>query len=121
MVSAILGLGADGGTGLYDTVHDAYLAMQEAWRPDAQNLLVVITDGRNEDDVGLDLSGLIEALGQAARPDEPLPIIAIAVGPQADAAALEAITEVTGGRVFVARDEVSAIEQIVLAFSGRIS
>lgn len=121
MVGAIQGLRAQGGTGLYDTVHDAYLAMQQAWQPDAQNLLVVITDGRDEDHAGRSLPQLLSALEQAVQPDRPLPVIAMAVGPEADAAALEQITEVTGGRTVIARDDLSAIQQVVLAFAGRIS
>lgn len=61
-------------------------------------------------------------------PGQPLPVIGIAVGPKADRAALDTVatvTKATGGRVFVARDDVSAIQpairQIVLAFAGRIS
>jgi Ca-activated chloride channel family protein len=121
MVGAIQGLSAAGGTGLYDTIHDGYLAMQEVWQPEAQNLLVVITDGRDEDHDGRSLPELLDDLGEAVQPDRPLPIIALAVGPEADAAALEQLTEVTGGRTVVARDEVSALQQVVLAFSGRIS
>jgi Ca-activated chloride channel family protein len=121
MIGAIQGLQARGGTGLYDTVHDAYLAMQQAWQPDAQNLLVVITDGRDEDHPGRSLPQLLTALAGAVQPDRPLPVIAMAVGPEADAAALEQITEITGGRTVVARDDVSAIQQVVLAFAGRIS
>ena len=121
MIGAIQRLSAAGGTGLYDTVYAAYLQMQKAWQPNAQNVVVVITDGKNEDDVGLTLPDLIQRLRAAVRPDQPLQFVGIAVGPQADAAALQEISTVTGGRTFVARDEVSAIQQIVLAFAGRIS
>jgi Ca-activated chloride channel family protein len=121
MIGAIQGLQARGGTGLYDTVHDAYLAMQQAWQPDAQNMLVVITDGRDEDHPGRSLPQLLSALEGAVRADRPLPVIALAVGPEADAAALEQVTEITGGRTVIARDVVSALQQVVLAFAGRIA
>jgi Ca-activated chloride channel homolog len=119
VVSAVQGLRADGGTGLYDTVYAAYLRMRQAWRPNAQNVLVVMTDGRNDDD-GLSLSDLLGRLRAANRTDQPLPVIGIAVGPQADASALQEISRATGGRTIVARDDVSAIQQIVLAFAGRL-
>lgn len=119
IISAVQRLRADGGTGLYDTVYAAYLRMLRAWQPDAQNVLVVMTDGKNADD-GLTLPDLIQRLRGAARPDRPLPVIGIAVGPQADANALQEISKATGGRTVVARDDVSAIQQIVLAFAGRI-
>jgi Ca-activated chloride channel family protein len=121
MIGAIQGLQARGGTGLYDTVQDAYLAMQQAWQPDAQNMLVVITDGRDEDHPGRSLPQLLSALEGAVQADRPLPVIALAVGPEADAAALEQVTEITGGRTVIARDVVSALQQVVLAFAGRIA
>jgi Ca-activated chloride channel family protein len=121
MVSAIQHLQANGGTGLYDTIYAAYQRMQQAWQPNAQNFLFVITDGKNEDRAGLTLPQLTAQLKQAVRPDRPLPIVGIAVGPEADANALNEVTKVTGGRTVIARDDVSAIQQIVLAFAGRIS
>jgi Ca-activated chloride channel homolog len=121
MLEAILGLSADGGTGLYDTIHDAYLAMQRVWQPEAENLLVVITDGTDEAHDGRSLPQLLDALEEAARPDRPVAVIALAVGPAADAAALEQITEVTGGRTVIARDDLAAVQDVILAFAGRIS
>ena len=120
MAEAIQGLSAAGATALYDTVHDAYQTMREQWRPDALNMLMVITDGKDEIASGRTLPQLLEELAEAVEPDRPLPIIALAVGPEADADALRQITEVTGGRTIVARDEVSAIQQVVLAFAGRL-
>jgi Mg-chelatase subunit ChlD len=121
MVGAIQQLTAKGDTGLYDTILAAYLAMQQAWRPNAQNVLVVITVGKNEDANGISLQQLLEKLKAANRADHPLYVIGIAVGPEADAEALDQITKVTDGRTIVARDELSAIQQIVLAFAGRLS
>jgi Ca-activated chloride channel family protein len=121
MVGAIQGLQANGGTGLYDTVHDAYVAAQEAFVSDALNMVVLITDGRDEDHDGRSLAELLADLAELVEPDRPLPIMALAVGAEADAASLEQITEVTGGRTIVARDERLAIQQVVLAFAGRLS
>jgi Ca-activated chloride channel family protein len=120
VIDAVRRLRADGGTGLYDTVYAGYLRMQQAWRPNAQNVLVVMTDGRNEDDDGLSLPDLVQRLRAAARADRPVPVIGIAVGPRADADALQEICKATGGRTVVARDEVAAVQQIVLAFAGRV-
>lgn len=121
VAGAVQGLRAAGGTGLYDTIGAAYDRMQKAWKPNAQNMVVVMTDGKNEDESGLSLQQLLGKLKASARPDRPLPILAIAVGPKADATALEQITKVTGGRTFVERNDVSAIQQIILAFAGRVS
>ncbi len=120
MAGAIAGLQADGDTGLYDTILAAYLSMSESWQAKAQNVLVVITDGKNEDKAGISLEQLTERLKAAVRPDRPLTVIGIAVGEAADADTLDAITKITGGRTFVARDDATAIQQVVLAFAGRI-
>jgi Ca-activated chloride channel homolog len=121
VAGAVQGLRASGGTGLYDTIGAAYDRMQKAWKPNAQNIVVVMTDGKNEDESGLSLQQLLNKLKASARPDRPLPILGIAVGPKADASALDQITKVTGGRTFVERNDVSAIQQIILAFAGRVS
>lgn len=121
MAGAIQGLQPNKDTGLYDTVLAGYQRMLAAWQPNSQNVFVVMTDGKNEDDDGIGLQQLLDQLRQVARADRPLPIIALAVGPEADAAALQQICAVTGGRTFIARDESTAIQQIVLAFAGRIS
>ena len=121
MLDAIQGLSADGGTGLYDTIYDAYRTMLRAWQPEAENLLVVITDGKDEAHAGRSLPELLDELRAVMREDRPLPVIAIAVGPEADAAALTQITEVTGGRTVIARDDLSAVQDVILAFAGRIS
>jgi hypothetical protein len=63
--------------------------MPAAWQPDTTNVVLVITDGRNESDSGLDLAGLLTRLKREARADRPLPIVGVAVGPEADAAALQ--------------------------------
>ena len=120
LVNAIRGLKASGGTGLYDTTAAAHQRLQQSWQPGASNLVMVITDGKNEDDVGLSQPQLIGKLKASARADRPLPILGIAVGPEADAAALQQISQVTGGRTFAARSDHEVLEQIVLAFAGRL-
>ena len=104
MVAAVQGLTAHGGTGLYDTVHDAYLKVQASWRPEAENFVMVITDGRNEFDDGMTRPELVAKLQQANRPDKPTPVLAIAVGTEADSDALQEISQITGGRTFIGRD-----------------
>jgi Ca-activated chloride channel family protein len=120
LVQAVQGLRAHGGTGLYDTADAAFHRIQQLWQPDALNFVMLITDGKNEDDYGLDLGQLLQRLQRAARPDRPTPILSIAVGPQADAGALTRISQITGGRTFIARNDADAIQQLVLAFSGRL-
>jgi len=120
LVAAIRGLKAGGGTGLYDTTAAAYTRMQSAWQPNAVNMVMVITDGRNEDDAGLDQPQLLAKLKAVTRPDRPTPILGIAVGPEADAAAMQKISQATGGQTFPAKSDAQVLEQIVLAFAGRL-
>jgi Ca-activated chloride channel homolog len=42
------------------------------------------------------------------------------VGPDADAEALRQISDATGGRTFVVRDPATAIQTLILAFTGRL-
>lgn len=120
LIKAIQELKAGGGTGLYDTTAAGYERMQKAWRAEAVNMVMVITDGKNEDDAGLSEAQLIAKLRAATRPDRPIPILGIAVGPAADAAAMQRISQVTGGRTFAAKNDAEVIEQLVLAFAGRL-
>ncbi|GAA0279456.1 VWA domain-containing protein [Cryptosporangium japonicum] len=91
-------------TGLYDTIDAAYRAVQGIWRADQQNILVVMTDGRNEDEDGFGLDELLGRLRAAKNPAKPVTVLAIAYGSGADVQALQRVTEVTGGRTFVSRD-----------------
>jgi Ca-activated chloride channel family protein len=120
LAGAVQGLRAEGGTALYDTAYAAFAAMKDRWEPNDTNAVLLITDGRNEIDGGLSLQQLLGRLAQEVRPDQPIPIISIAVGPQADANALRQISRATGGRTFVVRDANQAVQTLVLAFAGRL-
>lgn len=98
----------DGGTGLYDTVLAAYKELLRDYDPSAAQYLVVLTDGKNENDSGLDLGGLLAALRGLQDPARPISLIAVGYG-NADIASLQRIADVIRGSVY----EVSAAEQIV--------
>ncbi|MDQ4086062.1 MAG: substrate-binding and VWA domain-containing protein [Actinomycetota bacterium] len=93
-----------GGTGLYDTTLAAYRAVASGYLSDRFNSVVLLTDGRNEDADGLSLPGLLGALRRERDPSRPVPVVTVAMGPQADTAALDRIAGATGGATFVARD-----------------
>jgi Ca-activated chloride channel homolog len=121
LAGAVQGLRAAGGTALYDTAYAAFRAMKDKWEPNDTNAVLLITDGKNEIDGGLSLQQLLSRLAEEVRPDQPIPIISIAVGPEADANALRQISQATGGRTFVARDPNQAVQTLVLAFAGRLA
>ncbi|TFV67399.1 VWA domain-containing protein [Blastococcus sp. CT_GayMR20] len=94
-----------GGTGLYDTTLAAVRAARENFDPTAVNSVLVLTDGTNEDDdAGLRLDALLAALRGEANPERPVKVIGVALGPDADLAALEQIAAATGGAAYSAVD-----------------
>ncbi|MGW1029551.1 substrate-binding and VWA domain-containing protein [Streptomyces sp. NPDC002577] len=86
-----------GATGLYDTTLAAYKAATASYVSGKFNALVILTDGVNQDPGSISRSQLISRLRELADPKRPIPLIAIAVGPEADQKELQAIAEATGG------------------------
>jgi Ca-activated chloride channel homolog len=121
LYGAVTGLRANGFTPLYDTAYAAFHEMQKQWQPNATNVVLLVTDGANELDGGLDLPGLVDRLRHEQRADRPVQIISIAVGSEADANALQQISAATGGHILLARDPTKAVQQLVLAFAGRLA
>ncbi|GAB7052314.1 VWA domain-containing protein [Catenuloplanes indicus] len=113
-------LRAEGDTPLYDTVYDAFKTMQKQWEAGSTNSVVIITDGANEVATGLTLAQLTEKLGKEQIKEKPVQVVTIAVGPDADAESLEQVASAAGGRNLVLREPGSAIETLVLAFTGRL-
>ncbi|RVU23954.1 VWA domain-containing protein [Streptomyces antnestii] len=86
-----------GATGLYDTTLAAYEQSTSSYTDGKFNALVVVTDGANEDPGSISRSHLISRLQDLSDPRHPVPIIAIAVGPEADKDEVEQIAAATGG------------------------
>ena len=91
-----------GGTALYDTTLAAVRASRAAFDPAAVNSVVLITDGRNEDDHGIALDQLLSTLRSEADPSRPVKVVAIGIGPGADMGALQQIAATTGGASYQA-------------------
>ena len=104
VIAAVGGMRSVGGTGLYDTIDAGYRQAQRAWRPDQQNVLMVMTDGKNEDAAGRSLPELVRTLRQGRDPKRPVTVIFIAYGRDADVDALNQAAAAAGGRTYVARD-----------------
>ncbi|MFH8613111.1 substrate-binding and VWA domain-containing protein [Streptomyces sp. NPDC018029] len=86
-----------GATGLYDTTLAAYKEARSTYARDKFNALVILTDGANQDPGSISRSSLIARLEELADPGRPVPIIAIAVGPDADKDEVQQIAAATGG------------------------
>lgn len=93
-----------GATGLYDSILAAYQSAQQNWKLGRINLVVVLTDGRNEDSDTIGLPGLLADLGKLQDPRKPLPVIGIGIGPDIDATELKQISAATGGESFTTPD-----------------
>lgn len=101
----------DGGTALYDTALAAVRSVRASYEPGAAHSIVLMTDGRNEVEGGVDLPALLDTLQQEADPEQPVLLITIGIGPDADVAALRQISEVTGSRSYtaLAPDDIQAV------------
>jgi Ca-activated chloride channel homolog len=94
-----------GGTGLHDTTLAAVRAARVDFDAGAVNRVVLVTDGANQDEEGIALDELVRTLEAEADPERPVEVVGIALGPDADLAALERIAEATGGSAHSAVEE----------------
>ncbi|WP_372343253.1 substrate-binding and VWA domain-containing protein [Streptomyces sp. KL116D] len=102
-----------GATGLYDTTLAAYKEATSSYRSGKFNALVVVTDGVNQDPDSVSRSSLISQLESLSDPEHPVPLIAIAVGPDTDKDEIEQIAEATGGSGHQVSDPAD-IQQVIL-------
>ncbi|TXS03675.1 VWA domain-containing protein [Streptomyces sp. col6] len=103
----------DGATGLYDTALAAYKEAQRTYVKGKFNAVVILTDGSNQDEKSISRSGLVDELKSIADPDRPVPLLAIAVGPEADREELDEIAKVTGGGGYQVNDP-AEIQAVIL-------
>jgi hypothetical protein len=103
-LDSIPGRLSPGGTGLYDTVLAAVRAARADYDPTAVSSVVIITDGRDEDDGSIGLGPLVDTLRAEADATRPVKVIGIALGPDADLDALREIGDATGGAAYSAVD-----------------
>jgi Ca-activated chloride channel family protein len=95
----------NGDTGLYDTTLAAFQAVQRSYAPQRINIVVLLTDGINDDPSGgIDRAELLRRLKAEQDKERPVRIITIAYGANADVASLKMIADATGGLAFVSRD-----------------
>jgi Mg-chelatase subunit ChlD len=107
----------DGGTGLYDSVLDTYRTARREWEPGRLNLVIVMTDGRNEDPHGISRADLLTELAKLQDPRRPIPLIGVGIGPDADKTELDQLTAATGGQAFVAPDPAKITDVFFTALS----
>ncbi|MFJ1645996.1 substrate-binding domain-containing protein [Streptomyces sp. NPDC088258] len=94
----------DADTGLYDTILAAYGQARATYAKGKFNALVILTDGSDKDDDGIGRGELIKRLKALADPERPVPLIAVAVGPDADRAEVDKVAKATGGAGYEVSD-----------------
>jgi hypothetical protein len=110
-----------GDTGLFDTILAGYKAVQEDWEPGRVNSIVMLTDGKNDDDNGVSQAALLAELKRIEDPERPIQVVIIGIGNEVNKAELDSITKVTGGGVFVTEDPAKISEIFLRAIALRPS
>jgi hypothetical protein len=95
---------ANGGTGLYDTAIAAVRAVRQGYDQRAVNSILLFTDGKNDDQGSPTLAQAVSTLRGLQDPGRPVRIIALGMGPDANADELSALAQATGGQAYVARN-----------------
>ncbi|MEU7527643.1 substrate-binding and VWA domain-containing protein [Saccharothrix sp. NPDC042600] len=109
-----------GATGLYDSVLASYRSARENWESGRLNVVVVMTDGRNEDPAGISREALLAELAALQDPRRPLPVVALGIGGDADLEELTQIAAATGGRAFTTPDPAAISGIFHTALSGML-
>ncbi|WP_432824356.1 substrate-binding and VWA domain-containing protein [Dactylosporangium sp. CA-092794] len=121
MLAAIDKLTPAGDTGLYDTAAAAQQAVADAYQPGATNLVVLMTDGKNDDTTGgLSLEQLHAKLAGNAGSDRKVPIVTVGYGDDADLAALQDISRVSGGTLYTSKTAFDINDVLLTAIFGKV-
>lgn len=102
--------GPEGATGLFDTTLAAVKEVQRGWDPAQLNLVLIVTDGKNEYPAGLTKGQAIKQLRKVVDPERPTRVIFVGLGTEVDNKELNDIAEATGGQVHLSPDVKQARE-----------
>jgi Ca-activated chloride channel family protein len=108
-----------GNTGLYDTAIAAYKEAKRAYQPGRLNLVVLMTDGENQDAVGLSRDAFFNDLRAAVDPNRPVAMLTIAYSEDAAIGDLQEMSKVTGGKSFVSKNPADISKVFLAALFGR--
>ncbi|GGN30822.1 hypothetical protein GCM10011578_068260 [Streptomyces fuscichromogenes] len=103
----------NGATGLYDTTLAAYREATATYAKGRFNALVVLTDGENQDPGSISRTRLLSNLRRLSDPQKPVPLIVIAIGPDASKQEAQQMAEATGGSGHQV-DDPSQIHTVIL-------
>ncbi|MGL5828680.1 MAG: hypothetical protein ACRC0L_03815, partial [Angustibacter sp.] len=123
LTRGLAGMRASGSSGLFNAVSAAQLAVGKSGGPDKLNAVVLISAGKNDIPQGLDLADLVKLISGPAGTGPLLqkfqiPIITVAVGQDADRAALARIAAASGGASYTASSAAEIPGAIEAAFAN---
>jgi Ca-activated chloride channel family protein len=86
-----------GGTGLYDVTVAAFRAMHQTYDPRAQNAIILMTDGADEDPGGTTIDQVVAEIQRLNAGPRKVAIYLAGLGSQADYPAMRRIAAASGG------------------------
>jgi Ca-activated chloride channel family protein len=109
-------------TGLYNTIQAAYDTVLGSYDPEATNLVVVITDGRDDtgDRPGISLDELLTHLQDAPGEDQQVRVVTVSFGEDPDFEVMQQISRRTGGEAFHSRDGFDLVDVLRTAVFSSI-
>jgi Ca-activated chloride channel family protein len=120
LLSAIDTLKAGGDTALYDTAVAAQKAVLDNYRDDATNLVVLMTDGKNDNPAGgLTLDQATHTLTTNSSPTRLVRLVTVGVGDEADFGALQAISRATSSLSYASPTAFDINKVLLTAIFGR--
>jgi Ca-activated chloride channel family protein len=94
--------------------------MRQTYDPARINAVVLLTDGKNEDQKNTDLSGLLTALraGSEGQASQPVRVFTIGYGKDADLATLKRIAEATSAAAYDASNPNTIVQVFINVISN---
>lgn len=113
IVDELDALDPENDTALNDTVVAAYRSMRRRYEPGSQHTIVLLTDGRNDDDNSIGHEQMLRRLQSMGKPGQPIDVVSIAYGEGPDLDKLADISEVVGGRV-ISSPQVARLDRLFI-------
>ncbi len=100
LIDAVGGLTPRTDTALYSTALAAFRQMRATYQAGEPNVIILITDGKDDDPGSIGLDALLTAITAEQDPAAPVRLLTLAYGADADADALARISAASGGSAF---------------------
>jgi ABC-type molybdate transport system substrate-binding protein len=107
-----------GGRGLYDSILASYQSAQGSFAAGRANSVVIVVDGPNEDDYGLDFRRLRIELTTKKDAARPVRLVFVGIGSKPPVAALTELTQITGGAYIAVEKPEDLGRALVQAVTG---